>query len=482
MSTVTIKDLSGNVFTVTWAQVFASVKRINSFFHEVGARFVEREGLLHKLLYAMCMREHLLIIGPHGTAKSKLVDIVFHHIDEAEVWAMDFTKFTVETHLFGAFDQKKMAETGRQEHMTEGSIVEAHFAKTGEFFDASDPTLRTLLGVLNERRVKRGTQIMEPPLVTCVADTNFAPETLATRSANLAAVVDRFLFRHDVDYVQDPRNRFHMLGMYLDHAGNKPLPKLCLQDVIIVSGVVHNVNLIKDPYVLEVYQEATYEYNKARERQGRPQVSDRRFVKAAQIMEVSALLHNRVEVTFDDLAHTAYALVEHPEDGPIFKEALQAALEKWLAKAERRDIERELHALREISGRIPQNIDLSKLASPQLTKLVEEVHVTLAALNEFQPEAAEVGKELVDAVTSINQLLAQTDIRMTEILVESLPSVEGPGNTLKNRMDQAKRVYSELRKLSPRENEAIIRHQQAMHKAHQIMAELETEFTGRGRI
>ena len=111
----------------TWSQVFAAARRINDFFQEVGLRFVEREDLIWKLKYAVALGEHMIIIGPHGAAKSKLVDVVFSNIEGAAIWSMDFTKYTVESHLFGAYDQRVMRDTGRMVHLTEGSLVEAHF-------------------------------------------------------------------------------------------------------------------------------------------------------------------------------------------------------------------------------------------------------------------------------------------------------------------------------------------------------------------
>jgi len=250
----------------------------------VSMRFVEREDVIRKIMYAFMMREHVLLDGPTGSAKSDLIDTCIEGIVDATIWQMDLTRFTTDTHLFGNYDVRKMREEGHMVHMTDGSLAEANFAKTGEFFDASDATLRTLLGVLNERRITRGPQMLQFPLLTVIADTNFNPHQLSNRASQLEAVVDRFLFHTSTAYVEDPANRLTMLDVSLDGMGRKaPLPKLSLADVELVSGAVRAMNLVSDPYIRQAYEQLTRIYSGKRVEAGR---SDEQWELAVRIGEV----------------------------------------------------------------------------------------------------------------------------------------------------------------------------------------------------
>jgi len=475
-------DLHGEEHAVAWSTVFKAADRLQAFFNAVGLRFVERGELLEKLLYAFMMREHVLIDGPTGAAKSDILDTIMENITDATVWSMDLTKFTQATHLFGAFDVRRMKEDGHMVHMTEGSLAEANFAKVGEFFDSSDPTLRTLLGVMNERRVRRGPQLIDLPLMTMVADTNFKPEDMPHRSSQLDAVVDRFLFRHSVSYVQDPRNRYAMLEMALESSNRSALPKLSLSDVVIVSGVVRAVDLVKDRYVREAYQQMTWEFSQARVAHGKPPLSDRRYIRGAQIMEASAILRGRNMATFDDLACTIHVLGQTREDLDLLEEARHKALEKWVAAAQRREIDKEIHDLETYTKRM-STPDLTKLTHAQLKQLAQQLITLREEMKQFQPRSIEVRDMHTKALTRIHETLSAIDLRTIEVLVSHLPQM--PEHLDEQHLIQVKRaaqhVENELRVIDPRSDKAIIAHAQALEMAGRLVADIETEFSSLGK-
>lgn len=477
--TVQYRDLHGEVHKTTWSEVFDAARRIHDYFNAVNVRFVERRDTLNKIMFAMVMREHVLLMGDHGTAKSALVGTVFNNISGSTLWGMDFTRFTTETHLFGAYNTKEMEETGKLIHMTEGSVAEANFAKMGEFFDASDALLRTLLGVLNERRVSRGPQKMEIPLITGVADTNFTLDEMPHRGKKLAALVDRFLFHTSVEYVKDERNRMAMLDMALDHVEHEPLPPLAIEDIILVSGVIHAMNLVSDHYVKEAYQAMTFAYCQARVAQGREWVSDRRYIKAAQVMEANALLHNRRTVTFEDLKAADYVLVQHPDDVALLDEARRTMIETWVAKSQRRDIERELEALAQFTNKIPDASRLQGMKVSEVRRLQNEIDALHEEIDSFSADTIEARQAQNEALVSLLRTKTQTDLRLIDLLVESLPAAEGDPSTLKSRFDLAKEVYAALRQMRPAGEEAITKVHEALGIANERCSEMETAFTGR---
>lgn len=361
------RDIMETSHATTWDAVFQAVDRILRFFQAVRARFVERDLVLEQLMYAMMLREHMMIDGPTGAAKSMMIDAAFSHIIGAVVWAMDLTRFTTDVQLFGSYDVREMRRSGKSLHLTEGSIAEANFAQTGEFFDANDPALRSLLGVLNERRVRKGPQFIQVPLLTAIADTNLHPEDLPEPRRNaLDAVIDRFLFRTPVDYVVEPANRVTMIQVSLDRGRTAPIPELTLDDIVLVSGVVQEMNLVTDPYVIEAYQDMTLRYAQARKQAGGKWVSDRRTVRGAQIMEVSALMHGRTSVTFEDLEITRHVLAHNGDDTTMLEKARTEALETWIKRSHRREIEADRQKLKEVTKKAQIPTDLTTVDSEQL--------------------------------------------------------------------------------------------------------------------
>lgn len=500
-NSVTYIDLEGVEHTSTWPKVFAAAERIRKYFNAVNVRFVGRTEVLDRLMFAFVLREHVLITGTHGTAKSALTDTVFGNIEGAGDWGMDLTRFTTETHLFGAYDVREMEQTGRLVHMTEGSLAEANFAKLGEFFDADDALLRTTLGVLNERRVARGPQRITFPLVTCSADTNFSVADIPHRGKALAAVLDRFLFHVRVSNVMEQRGRMAMLDMSLDHVDREPLPPLSLSDIVLVSGVIKSMNLVTDLYVKEAYQAMTYAYCVARVKKkggidvgGREYsdlteaeqavvdehwVSDRRFIKAAQIMEANAILRGKRAATFEDLAAANLVLCMDRDDHAMLDEARNAMIEVWVAKAQRRDIERELEALAEFTNKVPNTANLDKMKVSEVRRMQQQIDDLYGEVDKFQPETIEARQAQTKALDSLLRTKSLTDARLIDLLIESLPEVEGEPQTLKQRFDQAKAVYDALREMRPQATVTIDKLTAARSVANQRQVDLELAFHGR---
>ena len=476
-------DLDGELEPTTWDAVLAATRRIQAFFHAVELRFVEREDVIRKIMFAMMMREHVLIDGPTGTGKSFLLDTIFDNIEGGVTWSMDLTRYTSNTDLFGNYCVRTMRERGHTVHLTEGSLAEANFAKTGEFFDANDAALRTLLGVLNERRMRRGPQLIKFPLLTVVADTNFRLDDQPQRRTQLAAVIDRFLFQTSVEYVQDPTNRYHMLETSLEARHHKAsLPPLSKSDVELVSGTVRAMDMVQDRYVRQAYEEMHRLFKEARIAEGRAEPSDRRFIRAAQVMEVSALLHGRQTCTFEDLAYTKTVLVEHRDDQPLFEQALHDAVTAWTERAASRVIDKELHTLGEIIQRLP-TADLATMGHAQVKPFVAKLETVLEELKTFKPSSIEARDQYTKTMTRIHEQLAQADLRMIELLVSRLPDVQNVDpSTLKVIYDHVKHIDVELLEIDPKSEAAIIAHAMAMNRVAQTLADIEVEFTGKKAI
>ena len=134
------------------------------FFLELREAFVEREALFTQLELALLCKEHVLIIGPPGTAKSAIAGAVLERIDDEKsgrpsLFSKQLAENTVQTDLIGPVDFKVLTETGRTEHLTEEGMLGAVHAFLDEVFDGRDMLLRSILNVLHERELKHGRKV-----------------------------------------------------------------------------------------------------------------------------------------------------------------------------------------------------------------------------------------------------------------------------------------------------------------------------------
>jgi MoxR-like ATPase len=153
--------------------------------------------LVEAILLAAVAGEHVLVIGPPGTAKSEAARRVAGALG-GRYFEYLLGKFTEPSELFGPVDLRRLKE-GVLETATAGMLPEADVAFLDEIFAGSTAILNTLLGLLNERVFRRGNTIIQCPLRICIGASNALPE-----EEHLAAFADRFLLRCFVQPVDDP--------------------------------------------------------------------------------------------------------------------------------------------------------------------------------------------------------------------------------------------------------------------------------------
>ncbi len=181
-------------------RVEAAANRFRSFFAELHGLFLERDDLLEQLALALLSREHLLVTGPPGTAKSQLASAVFARIldeetGEPSLYARQIGESTVQTDLIGPIDFKTLMETGRTEHFTDEGMLGAVHAFLDEIFDGRDMLLRSALNVLHERELKQGTRVQRGRVECALMTSNrYIADVLEGARETLLAFVDRIAF------------------------------------------------------------------------------------------------------------------------------------------------------------------------------------------------------------------------------------------------------------------------------------------------
>jgi MoxR-like ATPase len=180
--------------------------RIAQKVREVGRaldeRYLDKGELVRLLLVTLVAGEHMLIVGPPGTAKSAMVRQLARLID-ARYFEYLLTRFTEPNEIFGPVDIRAFRE-GTYVRRVESMLPDADIVFLDEIFKSNSAILNALLSILNERRFFTGAASIKVPLSSLYGATNEVPNDDA-----LSAVFDRFLVRASSDNLDS----FHFHGL-----------------------------------------------------------------------------------------------------------------------------------------------------------------------------------------------------------------------------------------------------------------------------
>ena len=269
-----------------------AAQHLRAAIREATAGLVDREQLAELMILAAVAREHLLVIGPPGTAKSAVVRRVAQSLG-GQYFEYLLGRFTEPSELFGPVNLSKL-RLGQVETDIAGMLPEAEIAFLDEVFLGSTAILNTLLGLLNERQFRRGHTRIACPLRICVGAANALPE-----DEGLAAFADRFLLHVFVEPVPDNRLEDLLAGGWA--AGQHQVTAMLdLSTLDVLNQAVPHVDM--DGVRLALAQAIRLL------RQAQVQLSDRRIVKAQQLIAAAAVLAGRTAATRADLWPLLYVI------------------------------------------------------------------------------------------------------------------------------------------------------------------------------
>ncbi|WP_067728854.1 AAA family ATPase [Oceanobacillus damuensis] len=270
-----------------------NLMKIREIKDALNGKYLEREQQVEGMLIALLSRQHILLVGPPGTAKSALSMELSTIIENSTYFQWLLTKYTTPDEVFGGIMLKDIEE-GIHKHNTEKKLAEAHLVFLDEIFKGSSEILNALLKAINERTFENGTEEMDMPLMTLVGASNEYPD----EEDGLDALFDRFLLRFEVDYIKDRRN---LLKVMKGTGQEQEMPTISLEEL-------ENLQFLREMVAIpdEVYEKVADIWEELRDEGIFP--SDRRIQRCYSVLQAKALMEQRQIVEVKDILFLQHAL------------------------------------------------------------------------------------------------------------------------------------------------------------------------------
>lgn len=286
---------------VAQPRIATPAQTLQTIENELNGALIERTDTIRLALIATVSQQHMVILGPPGTAKSNLINDIAEHVATPSggglrrfVWLM--TKSTTPDDLFGPVSVAAFKQD-RYERITANKLPEAQLVFLDEIFKSNSAILNALLTITNERAFDNGPTRQPVPLISMFGASNELPQ-----GDDLGALWDRFLVRDIVSYVSD--------------GGFAKLVRLARATV--QRTAISEADLLqaqRDAAAVQVPDDVLTGIEQLRRDLGSQGIvpSDRRWLLSFDALRANAYLDGRAVVDEDDLSVLASVLWQTPD-------------------------------------------------------------------------------------------------------------------------------------------------------------------------
>ncbi len=295
-------------------------RRLQEGARHLEQQFLGKEEIIRLLFISALAGEHLVMVGPPGTAKSAIVR-AFAQVIDARYFDYLLTRFTEPNEIFGPVDIQAFRQ-GTYRRRIEKMLPEAEVVFLDEIFKANSAILNSLLTLVNARRFTHGVNTVRVPLISLFAASNEVPTDEA-----LSAIFDRFLLRVRCDYLDSYHFRgLLQKGSLLETAQMSEQPPVrkvaTAAELLSVQRRFGEVMRMSEEFL------ATFKGLVFQIRSEGIGLSDRRVVKLLKLFAASAVFDGREQVNDAD-----FFILRHvwntPEQEEILQEIVGPVLDRW---------------------------------------------------------------------------------------------------------------------------------------------------------
>uniref|UniRef100_A0A6M3M0S4 Putative ATPase domain containing protein n=1 Tax=viral metagenome TaxID=1070528 RepID=A0A6M3M0S4_9ZZZZ len=352
---------------------------------------LERDSVVDSMLTALLAKQHVLLLGPPGTAKSLAARKLSEAID-GNFFEWLLGKFSTPEEIFGPVSVQGLQQD-RFERVGAGKLQQADVGFLDEVWKANSAVLNQLLSIVNERIYHDGTKgAVQCPLEMLVGASNELPQ-----DESLEALYDRFLVRLYIAPIKDEINFLKLIrgkfnGTPISRLDRKHLDQIRTEvsQVKVSLAVAETIGKLRR----KVAENGIY-------------VSDRRWLAAVGYLQAAAWVAGAKDVSDDELGTLVDVLWTEPSQRPT----IQALIEK-VANPVRVKVLRLLDDARERFNGRPKDGELSARQSSlmaigsrvkQVSGEIRAISPNHQAVKDALAEIGGIQKQLLVEMTNLNQ-------------------------------------------------------------------------------
>jgi len=359
------------------------------FLEMLSAPFVGREEEARVLTLALLSKEHVILIGEPGTAKSALARRAAD-LMSAKFFMYLLTKYTEPAELFGALDVNALKQ-GIYKRITKDRLPESEIAFLDEIFNANSAILNALLSLLNERVIYDGYNVIKVPLRTLISASNRVPD-----EPELDALYDRLLLRHYARPVSEDQWK-DLINSAWDYEFSDKWH--ISQTIMTVSQLDELYSLIPQVDLSAVKSKLLKLYAMLEEKG--IHLTDRRKGKVLKIAASHALLNGRLKAIEEDLIVLKYIAPKEIDDfekvSALLSEELKTPI-KYM---------KELNEIYSNIKEATKYVDAANESDPRLVELIRSLRATRDRVIALGKESGDekVEEFSKDVINEIDKLL-----------------------------------------------------------------------------